>query len=125
MTTTLRSVDYPLGHTDAEHERLIRQAARVAPTTERFFREAGIGSGQRVIDLGAGVGDVAMLVARIVGPTGKVVAIERDARTINRARTRAVESGLANIDFVQADITEYSLDSMFDAAVGRYILQFV
>jgi ubiquinone/menaquinone biosynthesis C-methylase UbiE len=125
MSSDNQQADYHLGNTDAEHERLIRQAIRLAPITERFFREAGIGSGQRVIDLGAGVGDVAMLVARIVGPTGKVVAIERDARTINRARTRAVESGLANIDFVQADITEYSLDSMFDAAVGRYILQFV
>ena len=78
MTTSRRSADYPLGNTDAEHERLIRQAARVAPITERFFREAGIGPGQRVLDLGSGVGDVAMLVARLVGPSGEVVAIERD-----------------------------------------------
>ena len=56
--------DYLLGNTDAEHERLIRQAGRLAPVTERFFREAGIGSGQRVLELGSGVGDVAMLVAR-------------------------------------------------------------
>ena len=59
MKTSHRSTDYPLGNTDAEHERLIRQAARVAPITERFFREAGIGLGQRVLDLGSGVGDVA------------------------------------------------------------------
>ena len=73
MTTSHRSADYPLGNTDAEHERLIRQAARVAPITERFFREAGIGLGQRVLDLGSGVGDVAMLAARLVGPSGEVV----------------------------------------------------
>ena len=42
MTTSHRSTEYPLGNTDAEHERLIRQAVRVAPITERFFREAGI-----------------------------------------------------------------------------------
>ena len=68
MTTSRRAAEYPLGNTDAEHERLIRQAARVAPITDRFFREAGIGSGQRVLDLGSGVGDVAMLLARLVGP---------------------------------------------------------
>ena len=68
-----------LGSTDSEHERLIRQAARLAPYTERFFREAGIGPGQRVLDLGSGVGDVAMLAARLVGPSGEVVAVERDA----------------------------------------------
>jgi cyclopropane fatty-acyl-phospholipid synthase-like methyltransferase len=61
MTTSPRSANYPLGHTDAEHERLIRQAAQVAAITERFFHEAGIGPGQRVLDIGSGVGDVAML----------------------------------------------------------------
>jgi hypothetical protein len=35
--------NYALGNTDAEHERLIRQAARLAPLTEKFFHGAGIG----------------------------------------------------------------------------------
>jgi SAM-dependent methyltransferase len=70
--------DYALGSTDAERERLIRQAARFGPFTERLFREAGIGPGQRVLDLSSGVGNVAMLAARLVGPSGEVVGIERD-----------------------------------------------
>src|SRR5258708_9643899 len=95
---------YALGSTDAEHERLIRQAARLAPITESFFREAGIGPGQRVLDLGSGVGDVAMLVARLVGPEGAVVAIERDPRSISRARSRAAEAGFDNTKFFASDI---------------------
>src|SRR6266699_6448978 len=106
MTTSHRSADYPLGSTDAEHERLIRQAARVAPITERFFREAGIGLGQRVLDLGSGVGDVAMLAARLVGPSGEVVGIERDPRSITRARARVTEAGLRNVGFVQCDVSQ-------------------
>ncbi len=120
-----RQTDYHLGNTDAEHERLIRQANRLAPLTERFFREAGIGPGQRVVDLGSGVGDVAMLVGRLVGPSGEVVAIERDTRSIDRARRRAAQAGLHNLRFVQTDIAEFSTDGSFDAAVGRYILQFL
>lgn len=116
---------YHLGNTDAEHERLIRQAIRLAPVTERFFREAGMTSGQKVLDVGAGVGDVAMLAARIVGPAGSVVAIERDGRTIDRARVRAAEAGLQSVDFVQIDIDQYSMETSFDAVVGRYILQFL
>ena len=69
------TVQYSLGNTDAEHERLIRQAARLAPLTERLFREAGIGAGQRVLDVGSGVGDVAMLAGRLVGPSGEVVGV--------------------------------------------------
>src|SRR5215471_21732628 len=97
MTTVHRYADYPLGHTDAEHERLIRQAAQVAPITKRFFREAGIGPGKRVLDIGSGVGDVAMLVARLVGPSGEVLGVERDANSIARATTRVVHAGFHNI----------------------------
>src|SRR4030095_3540018 len=99
MTMSHRSADYPLGNTDAEHERLIRQAERVAPTTERFFREAGIGRGQRVLDIGSGVGGVAMLAARLVGPSGEVVGIERDPKSIAKARARVTEARLHNVSF--------------------------
>jgi hypothetical protein len=36
MTADKCRADYFLGNTDAEHERLIRQAIRLAPVTERF-----------------------------------------------------------------------------------------
>ena len=115
---------YALGNTDAEHERLIRQAARLAPYTERFFREAGIGTGQRVLDLGSGVGDVAMLVASIVGSSGEVVGIEREERSIARARVRVAEASLRNVRFAQCDVSQIAHDRHFDAVVGRFILMF-
>jgi ubiquinone/menaquinone biosynthesis C-methylase UbiE len=111
--------DYLLGNTDAEHERLIRQGARIAPFTERFFREAGIGPGQRVLDLGSGVGDVAMLAAKLVGPSGEVVAVERDMRSIARARARAAQAGHHNVSFTQSDVAQISSNKSFDAVVGR------
>ena len=125
ITLDNRYADYLLGSSDAEHERLIRQARRLAPVTERFFREAGISPGQRILDLGSGVGDVAMLLSRLVGPSGEVVGIERDARSINRARSRAAEAGLHNLTFAQTDIAQFSSDAPFDGVVGRFILQFL
>jgi SAM-dependent methyltransferase len=125
MTGLDSKAHYALGNTDAEHERLIRQAARLAPLTERLFRDAGIGPGQRVLDLGSGVGDVAMLAARLVGPAGQVVGIERDARSIARARVRVVEAGIHNVSFMQCDVNQITSDQPFDAAVGRFILMFV
>ncbi len=117
--------EYALGYSNAEHERLIRQATRIAPYTERLFREAGIGPGQRVLDLGSGVGDVSMLLARMVGPAGEVVGIERDAYSIARADARVAEAGLRNVTFTQADVNEMVIDRPFDAAVGRFILMFL
>jgi ubiquinone/menaquinone biosynthesis C-methylase UbiE len=123
--TTGNPGGYALGYTNAEHERLIRQAHRIGPYTERLFREAGIGPGQRVLDLGSGVGDVSMLLAQIVGSSGQVVGIERDACSIARARSRADEAGLRNVSFTQADVNEIVSDEPFDAAVGRFILMFL
>jgi ubiquinone/menaquinone biosynthesis C-methylase UbiE len=125
VTTPNSNSGYALGYTNYEHERLIRQAARIAPYTERLFREAGIGPGQRVLDLGSGVGDVSMLLARIVGPSGEIVGIERDACSIARANARVAEAGLRNISFTEADVNQIDSDQPFDAAVGRFILMFL
>lgn len=122
MTKNENAAYYALGSTDAEHARLMRQAACLAPVTERLFREAGIGSGQRVLDIGSGAGDVAMLVCRLVGPTGEVVGVERDSNSVVCAKARAQEAGMSNIRFVQAGIAEIAENALFDAAVGRLVL---
>ena len=116
---------YVLASTDAEQERLIRQAARLGPYTERLFRDAGIGPGQRILDIGSGVGDVAMLAARLVGPSGEIVGVERDVRSIARARARVAEAGLDNVTFMQSDVSQVTSGAPFDAVVGRCILQFL
>src|SRR6266567_6656420 len=81
MTEISPTSQYALGSTDAEHERLIRQAVRLAPLTERFFRDAGIGPGQRVLDLGSGVGDVAMLASRPLGCSALPVSVSSVRRS--------------------------------------------
>ena len=126
-TMTVRALNshYALGSADSEHERLIRQAAWLAPYSEQLFREAGIGPGQRVLDLGSGVGDVTLLLAQLVGPSGEIVGIERDARSIARATARVSEAGLHNVSFVRCDVSQIPGNKPFDAAVGRYILMFL
>jgi tRNA A58 N-methylase Trm61 len=120
---------YVLGGTSREHERLSRQARIFNPFTERLFRNAGISRGQRVLDIGSGVGDVAMLVAQLVGPTGEVVGVERDANTLTKARSRVAEAQLRNVSFVEADIGQIASSKLrskpFDAVVGRLILEYV
>jgi SAM-dependent methyltransferase len=116
---------YALGSDDAEQARLIRQAAWLVAHTERLFRAAGICSGQRVLDLGSGVGDVSLIASRIVGPEGEVVGAERDPRAVARATSRARELGLGHVRFTQVDIAALASEQPFDAAVGRYILMFL
>src|SRR5260370_29768121 len=114
VTTTSPTSTYVLGSTDGEHARLIRQAAILDPFTERLFRDAGIGPGQRVLDIGSGLGDVTMLAARLVGPSGGVIGVDRDASIIAKAETRVADAGLSNVTFVQSDIGQVDGSEPFD-----------
>lgn len=119
------SSSYLLGSTDTEHARLIRQAAILNPFTESLFRDAGIGRADRVLDIGSGLGDVAMLAARLVGPEGTVVGVDYDVNTIAKAKTRVGEAGLKNVTFTHSDVAQVASTEVFDAVVGRLILEFV
>ena len=114
---------YHLGYSDAEAERLVRQGRYINGMTEHFFRSSGIESGQRVLDVGSGVGEVALILSTLVGRSGEIVGVERDRGSIERARARL--KGVQNIEFVQADIAAFTHESAFDAVVGRYVLQFL
>lgn len=71
----LKKFDYVLGHSQREIRRLIYQAALLEPITERLLRNAQIRPGMRVLDLGCSAGDLSMLAATLVGPTGLVIGI--------------------------------------------------
>jgi SAM-dependent methyltransferase len=116
---------YALGHTDRELERLHAQARLVEPITRRFFREAGIAPGMRVLDVGSGVGDVAFLAAELVGDEGEVVGTDPGPAALVVARRRADEKSLHNVSFRDGDPTEMTFEQRFDAVVGRYVLMFL
>ena len=59
--------NYVLGQSVHEYERLMLQARILRPYTEKFFRAPGL----RLLDVGSGMGDVALLSADIVGPGGE------------------------------------------------------
>ena len=119
------SGDYVPGHAPREIERLIAQAKMVEPVTRRFFVEAGITSGMRVLDIGSGVGDVAFLAASLVGTTGEVIGIDRSTAALDIARDRAAALSLGNVRFEEVSLDDFRSDQHFDAIVGRYILMYI
>lgn len=113
---------YALGRSENEHARLTEQANFLRPLTERFLRKAGLAPRMKVLDVGSGVGDVAFLLAEIVGPEGKVIGIDMDDAALEKAKARAARLHLRNVEFVHGDVRETSLPAPFDAAVGRLVL---
>ena len=92
------------------------------PFTERLLRDAGLRPGMRVLDVGCGTGDVALLAAELVGPTGRVIGVDRSPEVLETARARGVGvRGL--LEFREHDITTLGIDDEpFDAIVGRNVL---
>lgn len=115
---------YPLESSDRERARLTSQAQLLRPLTERLLRNAGAREGMSILDLGTGAGDVALIAADLVGPTGRVVGMDRDGDHLAHARKRAAEAGFSHVTFVQGDINAPPTDSPFDIAVGRYVLMY-
>jgi ubiquinone/menaquinone biosynthesis C-methylase UbiE len=106
--------NYVLGQSTREDERLMLQGRILRPYTEKFFRTAGISPGMRVLDLGFGVGDVALLAADIVGPGGRVVGLDRDANGLERARQRTVEQGCSSwVSFQATNLDDFSTTEQF------------
>jgi SAM-dependent methyltransferase len=118
--------DYVLGTHDAEIARLAFQHAIWTDEVQHAWRTAGIGAGARVMDVGAGPGFASVDLARIVGPTGRVFAVERSQRFLDVLANAATAAGHHWIEPVRADLMEGPLPvTDLDAAWCRWVACFV
>lgn len=94
--------------------------------TDRMMELAGIKPGYNVLDIATGIGDPAIDAARIVQPTGRVLAVDLSQRRLATARRRAKEQGLENlIEFIESDIEIMELpSSKFNAILSKWGLMF-
>ena len=96
------------------------------PVSDRLVELAGIQPGQLVLDLATGIGEPAITAARIVGPTGRVVAIDQAPQMLTIARERAASLGLQNIDFVEMDAEALEFPAyVFHGILCRWGLMFL
>jgi ubiquinone/menaquinone biosynthesis C-methylase UbiE len=116
---------YFLGHSDAEVERLALQSAFYRDTTETALRRAGLASGMRVLDIGCGGGDVSLLAAELVGPSGFVLGIDRSAEAVTAARRRVDAAKIRHVQFAASELDAFSADVLFDALIGRFVLMYL
>jgi SAM-dependent methyltransferase len=119
------SDSYALGRSAAETRRLIRQAQIYGPLSRQFLATAGVTVGMKVLDVGSGAGDVALLLADLVGPRGAVVGVEMNPSILETARARVRAVGWTNVTFLEGDVHGVGLDDDFDAVVGRWVLMYL
>jgi SAM-dependent methyltransferase len=114
--------NYVFGHSSEELERLTFQAQVLQAVTSRLLTDMGVGTGMRVLDLGCGAGDVAMLVGKMVGPRGSVLGIDRSPEAVELAAHRSASAGLPHVTFEARDVDVFTSAEPFDCVVGRYVM---
>jgi SAM-dependent methyltransferase len=94
--------------------------------TDRMMELADIKPGDNVLDIATGIGDPAIDAARIVPPTGHVLAVDLSQSRLATARRRAQEQGLENlIEFIESDIEIIEFpSSKFNAILSKWGLMF-
>jgi len=102
---------------------LLRDAYRqsLEPVTARLFDLAGVGPGQRVLDIGTGSGETALLAAERVGPHGSVVATDISLEAMRGLVERLAvgpESQRVALEVTTAETLAHAPAS-FDVALAR------
>lgn len=114
---------YVMGRTEAETRRLQETSVYNELPLRHFLEDSGVRPGMIVLEIGSGAGDVAIAVAKLVGPSGSVLGLDMNAEILRTAEERVRTLGLDNVAFEVADVRqEINLIGEFDALIGRFIL---
>jgi ubiquinone/menaquinone biosynthesis C-methylase UbiE len=92
------------------------------PFTHRYHHDIlsrlELAPGLRILDAGCGPGLLTIPIAQAVGEKGRVLALDVQPGMLERAKARAADAGLDNIDFLQAGLGEGKLPAnTFDRAL--------
>src|SRR6266702_4603738 len=102
--TQSKERDYVLETHNQELERLGVQHRAWRPVVLECWKNAGITTGSRVLDVGAGPGYATVDLAEIVGPNGKVIAVNRASNFVNDIQRAARSKSLSNIEVRELDL---------------------
>lgn len=90
----------------------------------KIFPSLEVHEGDKVVDAGCGFGDTAIQLARLVGPTGSVLAVDCCDGFLAYGRQDAKAAGISNVTFLEADVQAYPFKPVHDFCFSRFGTQF-
>lgn len=106
-----RSPSNALNMLDLQHSPdLLQRAPLLAEVRRRVMELLAPTPGQTVLDVGCGAGQEALELAKLVGPDGSVIGIDKSETLIAEARGRTAQAGVGNVEFRVGDAQSLPLD---------------
>ncbi|GJQ28312.1 MAG: hypothetical protein HBSAPP03_01960 [Phycisphaerae bacterium] len=129
-TPTRATPEYVLGTGADEMARLGLQHRLWSAAAHNLWERARVQPGLTVLDLGCGPGHATLDLAQIVGPTGRVIAVDESASFLKQLHDQAVSRKHHNIERVLCDVHDLAsaLDDdagMIDVAYARWVFCFL
>ena len=113
---------YVIAHGETGRARLRVLAEVMAAGSEDLIRRVGIAPGAQCLDVGCGGGDTSVLLARHVGPAGRVVGVDLDPVVLAAARREAETLDLPQLSYEQANVLDLPGAASFDVVYARFLL---
>jgi SAM-dependent methyltransferase len=124
--SSLPEDDYIIGASNQEILRLGQQHAIWRERALAGWRRAGLKPGMTVLDIGSGPGHASFDLAQLVGPTGKVIAVDQSALFLEAVNEGAKLRGLTNIETLKTDLGKLTLPGYsVDMIWSRWVLSFL
>jgi len=118
--------EYVLGTDKEELDRLNLQHELWKLEALRLWDRAGFKQGQKILDLGCGPGFTSMELARRLGPTGQVTAVDVSERFLSHLNSLSKDPHQAKITTAKTFIEEMNLEKKdYDGAYCRWLMIFV
>lgn len=90
------------------------------------FATGGIHAGETVLDIGSGSGTDAFIAARLVGPGGRVIAMDLTDAMLGKLAGTGLESGIRNVYLLKATADEIPLpDASVDVVTSNGVLNLI
>jgi SAM-dependent methyltransferase len=119
-------MDYVLGTHDEEIARLALQHRVWRSRALAAWRQAGFTVGQTVVDVGCGPGFASLDLAELVGPTGRVVALDKSKRFLDVLEAMRRQRQFENLTTYELDLDSAELPTLAaDGAWCRWVFAFV
>ncbi len=118
--------DYILGTHDEEIARLGLQHRVWQARALDAWKKAGFTVGSSILDVGCGPGFASLDLAEIVGPSGKIISVDRSRRFLDTLERTCRDRGLQNVETHELDLDENPLPAVnVDGAWVRWVFAFM